>query len=172
MSAKPKFLPLSTYATKYRISVSTLRRKIKGEKINYQLEAGKYFLLDEPPDDYLFGPASELTTQTTQMNSQLSSHLDSQVSSQMDSQASTPATVEAQLASQVDIQGNEAVFLMANRMLDDLKRAYMVILQEKEEQILQLKGEIADLRTLVRVLESENRRLGQSDQDFGELAEI
>ena len=44
-------------------------------------------------------------------------------------------------------------------MMDELKRAYSMILQEKEEQVCQLREEIADLRTLVRVLEAENLRL-------------
>ena len=39
---------------------------------------------------------------------------------------------------------------------DDL---YIQILLEKEEQIFQLKDEVSDLKTLVRVLESENDRL-------------
>ena len=47
----------------------------------------------------------------------------------------------------------------AQEMLGELKKAYRVILQEKEEQVLLLKDEVADLRTLVGVLEEENERL-------------
>ena len=47
----------------------------------------------------------------------------------------------------------------ANKLLNELKKAYTQILQEKEEQIFQLKEEVTDLKTLVRVLESENDRL-------------
>lgn len=43
--------------------------------------------------------------------------------------------------------------------LAELKKAYTMILHEKEEQIQILKEEIADLKTLVGVLESENQRL-------------
>jgi regulator of replication initiation timing len=35
----------------------------------------------------------------------------------------------------------------------------MNVLQEKEEQLIQLKEEVSDLKTLVRVLEDENERL-------------
>lgn len=57
-------------------------------------------------------------------------------------------------------------------LLNEIKKAYSLILQEKEEQILQLKEEVADLKTLVRVLEDENSRikkdstLSSSVQDF------
>lgn len=48
---------------------------------------------------------------------------------------------------------------VANKLLSELKRAYTQILAEKEEQMLLLKEEVSDLKTLVRVLESENDRL-------------
>jgi hypothetical protein len=44
-------------------------------------------------------------------------------------------------------------------IVDELKKAYLASLQSKEEQIFQLKEEVSDLKTLVRVLESENERL-------------
>ena len=53
----------------------------------------------------------------------------------------------------------EPILTAANRLLTELKRAYTQILQEKEEQILNLKSEVADLKTLVRVLEGDNDRL-------------
>lgn len=53
----------------------------------------------------------------------------------------------------------EPILTAANRLLTELKKAYTQILQEKEEQILHLKEEVADLKTLVRVLEADNERL-------------
>lgn len=58
----------------------------------------------------------------------------------------------------------ESVLTAANKLLADLKKAYTQILQEKEEQILGLKEEIVDLRTLIKVLESENSRLRDLNQ--------
>lgn len=54
---------------------------------------------------------------------------------------------------------DEPILTAANRLLNELKKAYSQILQEKEEQIMQLKDEQADLKTLIRVLEGENQRL-------------
>ncbi len=43
--------------------------------------------------------------------------------------------------------------------LSELKKAYSQVLHEKEEVIQMLREEISDLKTLVKVLESENQRL-------------
>ncbi len=41
-----EWIDLVTYATKYGISQSTLRRRIRGKIIPYKLEKGKYYLGD------------------------------------------------------------------------------------------------------------------------------
>ena len=41
-----RWLTLQEYSSKYKISISTLRRRIKGEEIKYNLESGRYFLQD------------------------------------------------------------------------------------------------------------------------------
>lgn len=48
---------------------------------------------------------------------------------------------------------------MKPSILEEVKKAYMTALHSKEELIFQLKEEVSDLKTLVRVLESENERL-------------
>lgn len=47
----------------------------------------------------------------------------------------------------------------AKNMMSEVKSAFVKALQEKEEQILELKNEVADLRTLNRILDEENERL-------------
>src|SRR3989344_578256 len=42
------WLALMDYSTKYKVSVSTLRRRIKAEDIKFRLDDGKYFIIDEP----------------------------------------------------------------------------------------------------------------------------
>lgn len=123
-----RWVPLVEYSTKYQISVSTLRRKIRGNSIEYKIDAGKYFILDENESD---------------------SRSRSQRVASPPTQNIIPSAFEEPQNS----------FSAAHKILEELKKAYSKILQEKEEQILELKEEIADLRTLVRVLESENVRL-------------
>ena len=61
--------------------------------------------------------------------------------------------------SQMQESSEEPILTAANKLLNELKRAYTLVLQEKEEQLLHLKEEVSDLKTLVRVLEGENQRL-------------
>lgn len=41
------WLPITEYAVKNRVSVSTIRRKIKNKELKHKLDGGKYFVLDE-----------------------------------------------------------------------------------------------------------------------------
>lgn len=63
-------------------------------------------------------------------------------------------------------KNDEPILTAANKLLTELKKAYTQILQEKEEQMLHLKEEVTDLKTLVRVLEGENDRLKGNGKGF------
>ncbi|MES2802382.1 MAG: hypothetical protein V4654_07815 [Bdellovibrionota bacterium] len=136
------WLPLAEYSMKHKVSISTLRRRIKAEDIQYRLDDGKYFIFDTDP-----------TATTTTVENKTFSTEAHRPSLKSDSSA-------AEIAKENRAEG-ESVITAANRLLTDLKKAYTQVLQEKEEQIVSLKEEISDLRTLVRVLESENLRLNQ-----------
>jgi len=134
-----QYLPLTEYSSKYHVSISTLRRRIKAEDIRFQFEDGKYLILDEP----------------------LSTHQRVHRPSQ---QKSEETLMGAHSSSNGIVRESAPVFgfhegLTSNQLISELKKAYAQILQEKEEQILILKEEVADLKTLARVLESENERL-------------
>lgn len=150
-----RWLQLTDYSTKYDVSISTLRRRIKEESIDYKLDSGKYFLLDEPPTKKPRGRRPGEKASFFQEGSQIGSAV------YFDSEELSPvlATYQGNGADVADTKRNENIFSAANKLLEELKRAYSQILQEKEEQILQFKEEIADLRTLAQVLESENDRL-------------
>lgn len=148
------WLPLTDYSTKYKISVSTLRRRIKAEDIRYRFEDGKYFIMDEPMGTHqrVHRPSQESESALVGAHQGLmkgsENHMptsSSSTSGPMDSSSKTPK--------------EEPILTAANKLLNELKKAYTQILQEKEEQIFQLKEEVTDLKTLVRVLESENDRL-------------
>jgi len=44
------WLPLMEYSIKKNISLSTLRRYIKSDRVRYKIEHGRYLLWDEHPD--------------------------------------------------------------------------------------------------------------------------
>ncbi|MBL7715631.1 MAG: hypothetical protein JNL01_09200 [Bdellovibrionales bacterium] len=52
-----EWIPLMDYAVKNSISLSTLRRHIKANKITYRVENGKYLILDEL-NQTVAGPAA------------------------------------------------------------------------------------------------------------------
>jgi len=144
------WLPLTDYSSKYRVSVSTLRRRIKAEDIQFRLQDGKYFLVDEPmsahekhrpsqeSESILMG--AHLVNSTIEVRSSLASSLSERIS---------------------QVGKDEPILTAANKLLTELKKAYTQILFEKEEQILRLKEEASDLKTLVKALEGENKRILQ-----------
>lgn len=138
------WLPLTEYSSKYQVSISTLRRRIKSENIKYQFTDGRYLIFDQPQDH-----RPSLTTIAPPGRKET---------------ASTPKVEAVSLENRNRVEAkspdaDEPILTAANRLLTELKKAYTQILQEKEEQILHLKEEVSDLKTLVRVLESENDRL-------------
>lgn len=137
VAAQADWLLLTDYASKYRISVSTLRRRIKTGQQPYRFDGGRYYL----PDQLNTSPSiTEL-----------------EESSPEPSPTKPPQTAAAILAASIEPK-DEPLITTTSKLLNELKQAYTLILHEKEEQIVYLKEEIADLKTLVRVLESENAR--------------
>lgn len=146
------WLPLTEYSSKYHVSISTLRRRIKTDTIKYQFEDGRYLIFDQRPSLTSPPPGKkEVASAKTEAAS-----LENKSAPVKSFAAEKPADRNFERSF-----GNaeEPILTAANRLLSELKKAYTQILQEKEEQILHLKEEVSDLKTLVRVLESENDRL-------------
>lgn len=147
------WLSLSEFSAKYELSISTLRRRIKSSNIEYRLEAGKYFILDDEPRKQKAVKASERFKKMPQ----------NIVKKEAIAETVKPTSeiVTKNDEKQIDNMkvAAEDAFSTAKELLDELKKSYAFILQEKEEQILYLKNEISDLRTLVRVLEEDNGKL-------------
>lgn len=133
------WLPLMEYSAKYRVSLSTLRRRIKSGEIEHKFHDGKYLLKDGPLTLTVSG--SETIAPPSSLGAQNSAPVENRVQSHSADLESDP------------------YWRTTQGLLNEIKKAYSLILQEKEEQILQLKEEVADLKTLVRVLEDENTRL-------------
>lgn len=135
------WLPLAEYSMKHQVSISTLRRRIKAEDVKFRFDDGKYLILDETPKN---------SAAAKEHRPSLSS----------DVQKKTVAVVFGETpTNEMTNNANESVIATANRLLADLKKTYTQVLQEKEELILQLREEAMDLKTLIKVLESENTRL-------------
>ena len=156
------WLPLTEYSSKYRVSVSTLRRRIKADDIKYQFADGKYLIFDVAPLSTPSTEEREIETRPSQKAEHRPSPANpAGVGAQKEKSRIPDLAVNSAPSNSRNDGVDEPILTAANRLLTELKKAYTLILSEKEEQILYLKGEVADLKTLVRVLESENERLSQ-----------
>ncbi len=150
MSTSASWLPLAEYSMKHQVSISTLRRRIKTEDIQFRFDDGKYLILDDEKstqmnaDEHRPSLRSEVQTKSARISQE-----NAQMSALQNSHFQQPAHIEA----------SESVITAANRLLTDLKKAYTQVLHEKENQIQSLKQELADIKTLVKVLEFENDKL-------------
>lgn len=154
------WLSLTDYSTKYKVSVSTLRRRIKTDDIQFQFQDGRYFLNDTPPDGHqkTHRPSPISEDSSVAAKEAASNGLSRDFISMKQAALSSAHEVEKIQIKGVNTPNEDSLLLAANKLLNELKRAYTQILQEKEEQILRLKEEVSDLKTLVKVLESENSR--------------
>lgn len=149
------WLLLTEYSNKYHVSISTLRRRIKEDSIEYRLSHGKYFLIDEPLSHKTRG--RPIAAESYGHNFfQEGSEIGSAVYFENDDVISLSSTLTPSTSNSNDQAATAA------KMYEELKRTYTQILQQKEEQILQLREEVSDLRTLVQVLETENMRLNKA----------
>ena len=142
MTTTNSWLPLAEYSMKHHVSISTLRRRIKSEDVKFRFDDGKYFICDEDPkkmasEEHRPSPSSDVQNPS--------------------------AAILPQQTAPISEPG-ESVITAANKLLTDLKKAYTQVLQEKEEHIMVLREEIVDLKTLIKVLESENTRLRERQQ--------
>ena len=148
------WLILTDFASKYKISVSTLRRRIKSGTITHKFEDGRYLLADQVPVEAHHQYHAAPTHRFAPLSNEVVD-------------LEEPRSVETSDRLKELSQGEEPILSTATRLLNELKRAYSNILQEKEEQLLQLKEEVVDLKTLVRVLESDNDRMRGILQKWG-----
>ncbi len=152
------WIPLNDYSSKHRVSVSTLRRRIKAEDIKYRFQDGKYFLMDTPMGAHPREHRPSLKSDASLMGALMEAPLGPENLKQ-DMTAAFLKKGNAVFNSETQESSDQPILTAANKLLNELKKAYTLVLQEKEEQLLQLKEEVSDLKTLVRVLEGENQRL-------------
>jgi len=161
MTTTNSWLPLAEYSMKHHVSISTLRRRIKADDINFRFDDGKYFILDEAPRATK-SVESEAHRPSLKSGAFDSSRNATSVAAHAAVGDTTARTASELAVLQMSSEKGESVLTAANKLLIDLKKAYTQVLHEKEEQIMNLKEEVVDLRTLIKVLESENSRLREN----------
>lgn len=144
------WLTLMEYSNRYRVSLSTLRRRIKAGDIDYRFADGKYLIKDGPLQVSQPASGQEAIAPPTSVRPR-------------------PEPVVEEVESKMTSASNDRFWKSTQSLLQEIKKAYSLILQEKEEQILQLKEEVADLKTLVRVLEDSNEQLKEANSSSSML---
>lgn len=146
----PEWISLNDYSSKYKVSVSTLRRRIKEDAAEYNLENGKYWLKDIPLMMHQFHPRVMIPSAPPSV---LRDPIGPEPISEIKGR---PLIQDLPLNQGVE---SDQIARTVHSVLQEIKKAYAIILQEKEEQIILLKEEVTDLKTLVRVLEESNAAL-------------
>ena len=143
------WLPLTDYSTKYRISMSTLRRRIKAEDIRFRFDEGKYFILDEPVSTHQRISRPSLDSEEALMGTHYgvpNENQDENLEKKSEDIMNRARYAQGMgnmneldfnnSAKSKNISGNlkelskdESVLVAANRLLNELKMAYSKILQ-------------------------------------------
>ena len=172
-----QYLSLTEYSNKYSVSISTLRRRIRAGHFPYSLRLGKYFLKDQSPvtlSKQQNAMQKKVSERKTSFNSDekkvVSQMLESQIPSSFLSTTTKqlkPGREEA--AKHIENIENKkskddlSVLLQKDhsfliKLMDSQKELYSQI-EKKEEKINEQQDQIADLNTLVALLEKENKEL-------------
>jgi uncharacterized protein YegL len=120
-----KWLSIKDYSNRTKISVSTLRRKIKENNIKYKTEQGKYLIFFEEDEEDKKDLAQIKTVKPNKNNQQ-----------------------------EDFIKFVEQTISSINKLNQDLIEEKEKRLSVQDELIKQLKEEVIELRMLVKVLES------------------
>jgi len=167
-------LSLTEYSAKYKVSISTLRRRIKKDEVEFVQESGKYILPDVPYDVLLQKDTAPHTGQSSfvEVNDEPYSAAPPQKRQFVDQDALIdsdngaylkPLGLDLSFAAQEQTETASVEPALTDKgvatELVELKKAYTKVLSEKESQIIQLKQHIVDLQTLNKALENEAERL-------------
>lgn len=184
--ATSNWIPLTEYSSRYKVSISTLRRRIRAGDVEQIYQEGRYLLKDAPLSQHKLSPSNEAGIQDARVTvappQTAGGHPDQPLPSKKatstgKAKVKAPAKTKAAKASAERKELSQTLStseeVTPHQLLSEIKKAYMLILQEKEEQIINLKEEVTDLRTLVKVLENEAERLrsqlNEADSWFEQL---
>ena len=142
---RDEWISLTEYSNKYKISISTLRRRIRNHLIAYRQESGKYFLKNDDPKN--------------QKESFSSLPLeDKKLSGSEELMLQQPGVVGSNKKSHISDSFMLQDKILINKLLDTQKLLQEQITQ-KDQQIFEQQSQLSDLKTLVALLEKENEQL-------------
>jgi len=142
------WLPLTEYAVKSGVSLSTIRRKIKSNSIQYRLEKGRYLILFT--DEAYETPAPALNIVSSRRPTENAP------------QYREPSVSKATASIKEDTDEDRIGIPLVEKAVRMVSQAFEHTLREKDERIrlleqrnTELEERLNELRTLVRVLEDK-----------------
>lgn len=149
-TAMGTWLPLTEYAVRSGVSLSTIRRKIKTNSIPFRLEKGRYLILFKSTDTHAAEAAPVQEEAPAPLYAVPTPAPRAEARQEIVPTVASPSTVTATAANGMD---------QAVRMISE---AFEHTLREKDERIRllekrneDLEERLNELRTLVRVLEEK-----------------
>ncbi len=182
-----KWLSLNEYSNKYKVSISTLRRRLRQGQLSYQVKSGKYFLKDMAFSQALASHSAMSTSPVSAKkpacgaSSAPSHHISHHISHRTSHRTShMPSSIyEKETAKKTFTVKQPVQSLVRKPVTQTLKKPllkesqdssfYLKILEfqkdflhkldKKDQKIAFLQEQIGDLQTLVALLEKENKQL-------------
>ena len=154
-----QWISLTEYSNKYKISISTLRRRIRDGFLNVRLESGKYFLKDEGFEKPSLKHKSSLMEGSFSPSAlKPPAPLPTLPSEGVAEKERGPGTAVRRAGMEkvyTALQQNETLLHQVLHSQKTLKTQA----HEKDKILYQLQNQLADLKTLVALLEKENKEL-------------
>ena len=167
---KPSWLALNEYSAKYRVSISTLRRRIKAGQIHVHSEQGKYFLNDQAIEEILKDPppappppiskdlpasAASTLVKPPLPSSALAKNPLPPVESPPLAEPPSPALNSPDFSSNGALDSQKT---LSGQFLEAQKELCRQ-LDQKDQKISRLQEQLADFQTWAALLEKENKEL-------------
>jgi hypothetical protein len=153
MGHEQQWLPLLEYAVRYKLSVSTLRRYIKGGKVQSKLIHGKYFILDDQEGYARNSIDSSIYFGNQNFNESYPSQQNGN-SLQQSGAFFDESSLSEHLRSQpVAVSESERTFGNESKDQEALSGTFTRELSELREEVASLREELSEMRMFVQILE-------------------
>jgi hypothetical protein len=152
------WLTINEYSLKYKVSISTLRRKIKAGKLEFRYENGRYLILCENSGSNQKNTSYQVTRSIAPPHKS-SGHLEAKERQEFNN-SNEQTLNEAPFIYNVVKESD--VINSFKTILESWKWDHEKQLKEKDKKISELAKQVVDLKTLVNILEADK---GNSKQE-------
>lgn len=155
-----QYLSLVEYSNKYKVSVSTLRRKIRTKQLPYNIKFGKYFLKDQNLEDSKIIKTNQSKKDNYILNQNKITQEEKSVQKQInvkDIPSYKPINSSYSYTSkEVSFLSQQVSFL---DQIKEMQKDFFKQIEKKEEKLAEQKDKISELNIFINLLKTENKEL-------------